>query len=405
MRSLRQKLLVQFVIIILIAVMAVTFINYVQAKTIAEGIIQVESQKYAESKANEIDYWLAARVAEIEAYSQIPDIKTMDWNKQEGFLKSEAKRLSDIYEILFTTDTEGNFNTTRDAVGNIGHRDYIQEALTGKTVISDPVVSASTGSVIINVATPIRNDSGQIIGIMAGSILMDTINDIVAGVSLGESGYGYMINKQGLVLAGPREEDILNRNILEEDNESLKQAGQRMVNGEKGYSIYELDGTERYVAFAPVASTGWALAVAVPYEELTKSVGQLLRSAVLVGIITLVVAAGIIWFVASTIVKPITGLSKITEVVAAGDLTQEAQVASKDEVGQLAQNFNKMVVNLRSLVNRIMDIAGTLAASAQQMSVSSEQTGIATQQVAKTISELAQAANEQADAVNKSNQL
>lgn len=406
MTSLRRKLLLQFLIITLVGLLAVTALNYFQAKSIVEEEIQVQAERYVEGKANEIDLWLAARVSEIEAYAQIPAIKSMDWERQQQwYLKSEAQRLSSIYEILFVTDTEGNFETTLDAKGSVRERDYFPVVMSGKTAISDPVISNSTGEPIIVVATPIKNDAGQIVGVMAGTVHMETFNNIVSGITLGRTGYGYAVNGQGMMLAGPNRDDVLNRNILEDPNESLRDVGQRMVAGEHGHDIYSLDGSERFVCFAPVKSTGWGLAVAVPYGELTESVGALLTKSIIAAVIVLAIMAVIIWVVANRLTKPVIMLSQIAETVAAGDLTQEVELNSNDEIGQLAGSFNKMVQNLRALVRRINDISITLSSSAQELSVSSEETGKATEQVAATIGELARGAGEQADAVDKSNRM
>lgn len=406
MTSLRQKMLLQFLVIMVIALLAVTLINYVQAKGILETEIKTEALKYVEGKSNEIDLWLSARVAEIEAYAQTAQIKSMDWkNQQEQYLKSEAERLSAIYEILFITDPEGNFETTLDAKGNVGDRDYFPVVMSGKTAISDPVISKSTGQPIIVVATPIKNAAGEIAGVMAGTVHMDTFNEIIGGMSLGRTGYGYAINKQGLMLASPNKEDVLNKNILQEPSESLQKIGQKMVAGEEDYGFYEINGSERFVCFSQIGKTGWTLAVAVPYNELTEKASSLLFKSIAVSIFALIVLAIVIWLTARNLVRPITNLAELTENVAGGDLTQEAEIRSKDEVGQLAQNFNLMINNLKNLINQIKNLAVTLSSAAQELSVSSEEAGKATQQVAVTIGELASAAGEQANAVDQSNRL
>ena len=52
------------------------------------------------------------------------------------------------------------------------------------------------------------------------------------------------------------------------------------------------------------------------------------------------------WF-ARKIAGPIESLSKISSDVARGDLSKTAQIATKDEIGELAKNFNHMIEGLR----------------------------------------------------------
>ena len=60
-----------------------------------------------------------------------------------------------------------------------------------------------------------------------------------------------------------------------------------------------------------------------------------------------VLLIGILWFfLASTITNPIVSMTRLAKSMAQGNLTQKIQVNSKDEIGQLAYNFNHMAKEL-----------------------------------------------------------
>jgi Signal transduction histidine kinase regulating C4-dicarboxylate transport system len=68
------------------------------------------------------------------------------------------------------------------------------------------------------------------------------------------------------------------------------------------------------------------------------------------GIIIVLVGVGVSYFIASSVVKPIEQLVKITDKVAAGDLDQKVAISSRDEIGLLASQFNQMTKNLKQLI-------------------------------------------------------
>ncbi len=69
------------------------------------------------------------------------------------------------------------------------------------------------------------------------------------------------------------------------------------------------------------------------------------------GFIIVLVGIGVSYFIASGVVKPVKLLVKITDKVASGDLTQKAEIRSKDEIGLLASQFNQMTKSLKQLID------------------------------------------------------
>jgi methyl-accepting chemotaxis protein len=109
-------------------------------------------------------------------------------------------------------------------------------------------------------------------------------------------------------------------------------------------------------------------------------------------------------FLVRSIVLPIYRIQKQLTAIAdgEGDLTQELSVTSKDEIGKLADSFNRMIRNLRELILQVRSHAEQVAASAEQLTASSEQTSKATEQIAGTVQEMAAGSEHQAQYVEAS---
>jgi len=79
---------------------------------------------------------------------------------------------------------------------------------------------------------------------------------------------------------------------------------------------------------------------------------------------------------------PLKRLSADAEQVASGDLGVEVQVGSDDEIGQLAQSFEKMVNNLREMIGTLADSSSQVSESSAEMQTNAVQMADGAEQVA-----------------------
>lgn len=98
---------------------------------------------------------------------------------------------------------------------------------------------------------------------------------------------------------------------------------------------------QRGVMDAPTAAPH-ALVIVVPAADVTAAWSRLLRPLSLAGIGTGVVAVIFASLFASRITNPIAQVTRASQAMARGDLSQRIDVDGDDEVGRLAQAFNDM---------------------------------------------------------------
>ena len=125
----------------------------------------------------------------------------------------------------------------------------------------------------------------------------------------------------------------------------------------------------------------------------------------IISLTTLLLAVAIGWFVSGKIAGPLQKVTKATRAMAQGNLTIEpVQVKNKDELGELADSFNGMMMNLRSLVRQVYASAEQVAASSEELMASAEQTTQATNQIAASIQEVAGGSKKQEVSTDESSQ-
>jgi methyl-accepting chemotaxis protein len=79
-------------------------------------------------------------------------------------------------------------------------------------------------------------------------------------------------------------------------------------------------------------------------------------------------AAGIAVYTRNSITTPLSKVNEILGVVASGDLTKQLDDSAQDEFGELARNCNKVIGNLRQLIQGIISRSTQLAAASEQTS-------------------------------------
>jgi len=74
-------------------------------------------------------------------------------------------------------------------------------------------------------------------------------------------------------------------------------------------------------------------------------------------IVFLAVIILVISFVTGRTLKPLKLTEASVKAIAQGDLTNEIQTKSKDEIGAISRNVNKIIQNLRGLIGNVVNVS------------------------------------------------
>ena len=315
-------------------------------------------------------------------------IATLEKVKNEGaeaaspelaLLRQDMKRkyeaLSDRYLGIFVTDPDGLLLTGQLASGkeykgsNISSRSYFQDAKrTGLTFISSIIRSKSTGKLIYVAAAPVMSEKNEFLGIFGMSIKAEYLSKLVTESKAGKKGYGYMINKEGVIIAHPKEEFILELDLNEVSGmESITQA---MLAGDSGVDKYVFRGVSKIAGFSPILLQGWSVAITKDENEFLETPNAIRNSLLIIMVLSLLVVGGLVFFAAKRITMPINqavaGLKDIAE--GEGDLTKRLEVNSNDEVGEMARWLNTFLEKLQGIIRQIADNANSVGTNSNQLS-------------------------------------
>ncbi|MBO8157252.1 MAG: methyl-accepting chemotaxis protein [Bacillaceae bacterium] len=229
-------------------------------------------------------------------------------------------------------------------------------------------------------------------------------------VDMGANGYFFVLDENGILLAHP---SIEGSSIWDEEDENGRNFGQEMVQKGMeggGYTFYDWPLPNDPESIAPKITYveqepgwGWIVAASTYMMDFNKEANSILYTLFITLGIALLLGAVIIWLFSNRIAKPINTIANQIGQVANGDLTVDhIDIKARDEVGYLADNFNRMVDNLKDLIFKVMDTSEQVAASSEQLSANADETSKAAEQIAGSIQEVSSGAEEQMKKVEDS---
>ena len=265
----------------------------------------------------------------------------------------------------------------------------------GNIVWTDPYEDFGTKIPVITVTKAVMDSNGNLLGVLGIDISLEQLSKNISSVKLGDTGYIYVITKDGTVISHPDVKHLFT---------SIKKYdfGEKLISLDNTTFQYVYDEVTKFASVRNLDSFGWKAVVTMEDSELTKDVTKIRDFLTTVNIIVLLIGFVITYFFANSISLGIKKVVTSMSAAAKGDITIKANVKAKDEVGILANSFNTMVEGIKRLVFDIKSISESVNHSAENMAVASEQAAQATQDVAKAIEEIAQGASSQAKEAEES---
>ncbi|TYT74039.1 methyl-accepting chemotaxis protein [Desulfobotulus mexicanus] len=388
-RSIGFRLLSVSLLSVLIPLLAVGFIAMSRSTTALTVIASDNTHGIAQDLANLMDNLLIAEVRLADTFAKEENIRKLlveAHTKGSAAVRPQALHvfenlkvqfpaLGSNYQGIFVADAKGELLTGvmpngNEYVGfNIANNDEFKRAMsTKKTVIGNVLRSQATGGLVLPINSPILSGRGEFLGVFATVINANYLTEMVSSRKLGNTGYGYMLNEKGLVLAHPNEALILKTDINQIPG--MEHIARTMLRGNSGSDEYVFQGVRKMAGFAPVPSTGWLMSVTQDHAEFLESSRDVRNAVVLVIILSLIIVGFIVTLLVRSIVNPINsavaGLKDIAQ--GEGDLTMRLKISTEDEVGELARWFNVFVEKLQGIIRDIGQGVNTLASSSTQLS-------------------------------------
>lgn len=299
-----------------------------------------------------VQTWLNFNIQYIQELASLPEIVSMDPKLQEPVLRAKARSFPQFF-LVHTTDLTG-MNVARNdggALQNYIDRQWFQGARKGQPTI-EVLVSRTTGRPAMNMAVPIRDVAGDIIGVASIVSELDDISAQIAVNKVGKTGVTYIVDSANRMVAHLDPKVVMKDNQLV-DTTPLSPVAHLRTNGAGPLSFTDEQGT-RWRAYVDKLDQGWGAGWGIIVQQQESELLTVSRvfqtvawAAVLLGALVL---GTLVSLAVRQVVQPIGALTQVAAAIAAGDFTRTAPVESEDELGALARSFNGMTEQLREMI-------------------------------------------------------
>lgn len=186
----------------------------------------------------------------------------------------------------------------------------------------------------------------------AGVVTVTDVNlkfiwDVVQRIKIGNKGKAYVLDGTGHLIADPDIGLVLRKTDFSGLAQVKSALARPDVSDEPAMLARDLSGAEVLTAFARIEPLGWKVFVEQPIAEVYATLNAtILRTGALMVAGLLISMFTALWL-ARGLVRPIRTLQEGAARIGAGELDQDIEVSTGDELEALADQFNTMAARLK----------------------------------------------------------
>lgn len=377
------------VIIILLSWNSYTSQKALLLKSSIDNVSQSGKQQ-----ATSIEDWLASRQQIIKSVANKVEGNTLSALQQAAF--------SGGFQLTYFGDSSGKMTDSDPSIDRTGYDPrtrpwYKQALLQSSTVITKPYLDTAYNLLVVSIAKTTQS------GVVAGDLSIEALVDSVNTMSLPADGYAIMMHKDGTVIAYKDARKVM-ADITRIDSKINHQLIlSNSQNGEYTPVYFESEGRDKLVWGENINNTDWQLLFVLDKQTLEAPlISLLLTQLVLVAVALLLSVLAISWLL-GVLLAPLSRVSQALSTIADGngDLTQRITVDTQDEVGVLADSFNRFVSSQHELISHIRQLATDLDFDAEKSLITNQSSVSELQRQQQEVAMVATAVTEMASATHE----
>ncbi|KAB2953386.1 hypothetical protein F9B85_05610 [Heliorestis acidaminivorans] len=314
-----------------------------------------------------------------------------------AYLRNLFEAEEGLYENIFVVGRNGQVvadSLDGSSVGlSMSHYDFFGPALSGRSHTSRVMESPVSARPIVVVAVPVFSpfEESRSIGAVAMAVEFQQIVEPILERSIGKSGYSFIADNDGMVLAHPVQEMVLSYDLSQQSN-GLEQIP-ALVEEKMGTITYSEQGTKKTALYRSLE--GVPIVVVSTMDE-NEFMARFQNMVMLIAFSTIVLV-GLSGIAATLFSKDLAhSLRDLRAAMAhgaAGRLTSRAETKALDERAGLVKAFNAMMIRQGQVVGTVRKSSDDLAASSEEMVATTSTVNTAIGEMSQNMELLAQDAD------------
>ena len=333
--------------------------------------------------------------------------------QREAALAAMKEKEGEDFAMFAFSDVDGHAFSDKGVDMDRTSRGYIKQVReTKQPCITGPSVSGTSGKLITIIAYPVLDEQEQLVGIVYGTIELDSINSLVGDIKFFDTGRVYVADEDGLVVAYAQQPEDIGKMDLTQTETNGKTIDQELVDGFK-----EAAGSKQQVVTQYRTSKGvdslavmtpvdlgyrhWVAVAVAPLSEVEASASTLMKTMLGLALLMIIIVSAVIVYISERLSKPVRTLRDECELINSGDLTKRPLcLDTTDELGALAHGFSDMRHTMRDLITSITKHAERVSASSEELTAAAQQTAEASTSVATSVVDIAEGIGKQSESIS-----
>jgi methyl-accepting chemotaxis protein len=357
--SLKKKILLSVVLALTVVITLLSWHSYSTQKNL---LLQSSVDQVSESgkqQAMRIEQWLADRQRVITSVATKVEGDTLNALQQA--------QVSGDFQLTYFGDSNGVMVDSDPSIDRTGYdpriRPWYRQAQQARgAIITKPYLDVAFNVLVVTIAQPTRN------GVVGGDVSIASLVDSVNSMSLPANGYAIMMHKDGTVIAYKDSSKLMGKvtGIDAQLNSQLIQSSRQ--SGQFAPVYFDSEGRDKLLWGEEIPNTDWQLVFVLDKQTLEAPLASLMFTQLGLAALVLMISVLSISWLLSLLLGPLSRVSQALSRIADGngDLTQRITVDSQDEVGILADSFNRFVSSQHQLISHIRQLATELDLDAEQ---------------------------------------
>ncbi|MCD8548517.1 MAG: methyl-accepting chemotaxis protein [Aeromonadaceae bacterium] len=394
--TIRSKLILALAGLLLLSTgLQLLFTQRELSRHAAQQVEQFESA-VSDAQVNYLKTWL-------DNSASIVDSAKLALAQDNPKVQLHQAQLAGRFDMIYAGTSEGQMLPSIDWQAPAGYdprkRPWYQDAMAaGKMVVTAPYADASSGELIITLATPFPVAGRQ--GVLGGDVSIQSLVQNVNAIRQ-EGIYGILVDQAGNLIASPDASQTLkpvsqlnpqlNAQVFAELARSQRTAEWVIAGVPSLLSVRQIPGYQWYFAMVYDKSIAYAASK------------QQLWQAVMANLLQLLLVAGVAALIISRSLTPLKEMRDAVDDLAQGegDLTRRLQIRRQDEIGAVAKRINLFLDKLQDMMRGIAHSSSQLDSQSGRSHdmVSQNNQALATQQ--SEISQIATAVHQMSATANE----
>jgi len=406
--SLRTRLVLICVAIVVLSMLALSVANYVTTRSSMLASSDQQMQQLLHSQSAVLAQWVDGKkkvMASVVMSAETPDpLRAFQIAEKAGDFAEVFIGYADKRSVFTHPGRPADFDPTARAW-------YTDTVKAGVPMLTPPYVDAASHKLVVSFTAPV-GPKEALLGVAGADVLLDTVIANVVAIKPTPQSFAFLVDQSGTIIAHANKD--LSLQPVAKLDAALSAAQVNRLESTQASEAVRLDDRDGKLYVTRVAGTDWLLAVVLDQQEAMQALQTMLTTATVTAVLLTALAAVLLSALVFKMLKRLELVRDALDDIASGegDLTRRLDASGVDELAQIAGAFNRFIdkiaavlVKIRTASESVKVSSSEIAAGNQDLSSRTEQQASSLEETAASMEELTSTVKQNADNARQANQM